>query len=131
MREQLGASGDFAWAYVIAHELGHHVQKQVGTSDEVQRLRAERPEDANALSVRLELQADCYAGVWANSVYRQGDLEDGDVQEAMQASEAVLGRSGQLRQLRRRPALEGSRPHDAEASGRLVTGELRPGPSVL
>jgi uncharacterized protein len=89
MRDQLGASGDFAWAYVIAHEIGHHVQQQVGTSDEVQRLRAERPEDANALSVRQELQADCYAGVWANTAYQQGDLETGDVQEAMAASAAV------------------------------------------
>ena len=89
MQDQLGASGDFAWAYVIAHEVGHHVQKQVGTSDEVRRLQSERPDDANALSVRQELQADCFAGVWANTIYEQGDLDAGDVQEAMTASAAV------------------------------------------
>jgi predicted metalloprotease len=89
MAAQLGASGDFAWAYVIAHELGHHVQHQLGTSDEVQRLRAEDASQANALSVRLELQADCYAGVWAQHVYAAGDLQAGDVEEAIRASEAV------------------------------------------
>jgi predicted metalloprotease len=89
MQDQLGAGGDFAWAYVIAHEVGHHVQVQTGTSDEVRRLSAEQPEEANALSVRQELQADCYSGVWANSVFRQGDLEDGDVEEAIRASGAV------------------------------------------
>ena len=89
MQSKLGASGDFAWAYVIAHELGHHVQQQLGTEAEVNRLRRERPEDANELSVRLELQADCYAGVWAHSVYQSGDLEEGDVEEAFAAAEAV------------------------------------------
>jgi predicted metalloprotease len=89
MARQLGAAGDFAWAYVIAHEVGHHVQQQLGTSDEVRRLQRERPDEANALSVRLELQADCYAGVWAHAVYRAGDLEPGDVQEAITASESV------------------------------------------
>ncbi len=89
MQRQLGASGDFAWAYVIAHEVGHHVQQQLGTSGEVSRLQRENPDQANALSVRLELQADCYAGVWAHSVYAAGDLEEGDVSEAVGASEAV------------------------------------------
>jgi uncharacterized protein len=89
MERQLGASGDFAWAYVIAHEVGHHIQQQLGTSGEVNRLRSERPDEANALSVRLELQADCYAGVFAHSVYARGDLEEGDVQEATRASAAV------------------------------------------
>jgi predicted metalloprotease len=89
MASQLGAPGDFAWAYVIAHEVGHHAQQQLGTSAEVQRLSAQQPEDANALSVRLELQADCYAGVWAHSVYKAGDLEEGDVDEAVTASAAV------------------------------------------
>ena len=89
MERQLGASGDFAWAYVIAHEVGHHVQQQLGTSGEVNRLRSEHPDEANALSVRLELQADCYAGVFAHSVYARGDLEEGDVQEATRASAAV------------------------------------------
>jgi predicted metalloprotease len=89
MAEQLGAQGDFAWAYVIAHEMGHHVQQQLGTSDEVRRLAGEQPSKKNELSVRQELQADCYAGVWANTVYREGDLETGDVDEAVNASEAV------------------------------------------
>jgi len=89
MSDRLGAPGDFAWAYVIAHEIGHHVQQQLGTSDEVERLRREDPGQANALSVRLELQADCYSGVWAHTVFRRGDLEEGDVGEAVAASEAV------------------------------------------
>jgi predicted metalloprotease len=89
MAEQLGAQGDFAWAYVIAHEMGHHVQQQLGTSDEVRRLEGEQPSKRNQLSVRQELQADCYAGVWSNTVYRHGDLEPGDVEEAVNASEAV------------------------------------------
>src|SRR3954471_1615256 len=63
MESRLGAPGDFAWAYVIAHEVGHHVQQQLGTSNEVSRLQRQNSSDANALSVRLELQADCYAGV--------------------------------------------------------------------
>ena len=89
MERELGAPGDFAWAYVIAHEVGHHVQQQLGTSDEVTRLRREQPGEANALSVRLELQADCYSGVWAHSIFAAGDLEKGDVAEATRASAAV------------------------------------------
>jgi uncharacterized protein len=89
MRRQLGAPGDFAWAYVIAHEMGHHVQNEEGISDEVDAQRREHPDEANALSVRLELQADCYAGVWASTVFAQGDLQQGDLQEAFTAAEAV------------------------------------------
>lgn len=89
LTNQLGASGDFAWAYVIAHEMGHHVQDEIGTSDEVHRLEQADPANANELSVRLELQADCYAGVWGNTVFQQGDLERGDVDEAVKASAAV------------------------------------------
>src|SRR5215218_4892691 len=87
MENQLGAPGDFAWAYVIAHEVGHHVQNLRRTDDEVRRLQQEDPEQANPLSVRLELQADCYAGVWAHAVFDQ--LDDGDLAEAIRASEAV------------------------------------------
>jgi predicted metalloprotease len=87
MQNQLNASGDFAWAYVIAHEMGHHVQQQLGTSDQVNQAQRENPDQRNELSVRLELQADCYSGVWAKSVYKQ--LEPGDVEEAMTASRAV------------------------------------------
>ena len=89
MQSQLGAGGDFAWAYVIAHEVGHHIQHELGTSDEVRTLQRESPDEANELSVRLELQADCYAGVWASTVFAQGDLERGDIREALRASEAV------------------------------------------
>ena len=87
MQNQLNASGDFAWAYVIAHEMGHHVQQQLGTSDQVSQLQREHADQRNELSVRLELQADCYAGVWAASVFKQ--LEPGDIDEAMNASRAV------------------------------------------
>jgi predicted metalloprotease len=87
MERQLNASGDFAWAYVIAHELGHHVQQQLGTSAQVDKIRRSDPDKANDASVRLELQADCYAGVWASTVFDQ--LEDGDIEEAINASEAV------------------------------------------
>jgi uncharacterized protein len=89
MESQLDAGGDFAWAYVIAHEVGHHVQQQLGTSDQVNRIRREEPDRANEASVRLELQADCYAGVWAHTVFEAGDLHPGDIEEAMRASEAV------------------------------------------
>lgn len=89
MKRQLGAPGDFAWAYVIAHEMGHHVQRLTGTSSEVDRLSGADPGEANELSVRQELQADCYAGVWASTVYAAGDLEAGDIDEAFTAAEAV------------------------------------------
>ncbi len=89
MKRELGASGDFAWAYVIAHEMGHHVQNLTGTSARVDALSDENPDDANELSVRQELQADCYAGVWASTIFAQGDLEEGDIEEAFNAAESV------------------------------------------
>ena len=89
MERQLGASGDFAWAYVIAHEMGHHVQRLTGTSSQVDKLSSQTPDEANELSVRQELQADCYAGVWAATVFEQGDLEPGDLDEAFGAAESV------------------------------------------
>jgi uncharacterized protein len=89
MERQLGARGDFAWAYVIAHEVGHHVQNVDGTNAEVTNLQRSEPDEANELSVRLELQADCYAGVWAATVFAEGDLEEGDLEEAFTAAEAV------------------------------------------
>jgi len=87
----LGAAGDFAQAYVLAHEVGHHVQNLLGTSGEVQQMRQRAgPSESNALSVRLELQADCYAGVWAHHAERmQHILEQGDVEEALGAASAV------------------------------------------
>jgi predicted metalloprotease len=91
LRERFRAPGDFAQAYVIAHEVGHHVQNLVGTSREVERLRAGRSEaDGNALSVLLELQADCYAGVWAHHADRARQvLEQGDVEEGLAAAAAI------------------------------------------
>jgi hypothetical protein len=89
MERQLGARGDFAWAYVIAHEVGHHIQNVDGTNAEVTDIQRSEPDEANELSVRLELQADCYAGVWAATVFAEGDLEEGDLEEAFDAAEAV------------------------------------------
>ena len=92
MSDQLGASGDFAWAYVIAHEMGHHVQRELGTSDVVRRLEQENPDQRNALSVRLELQADCYAGVWAAHAVETGYIEDltsQDISDGLDAAAAV------------------------------------------
>jgi predicted metalloprotease len=86
---RFGAPGDFAQAYVIAHEMGHHVQTLLGTNAAVQRESREDPDVANELSVRLELQADCFAGVWGASVAERGILEPGDVEEGIAAAEAV------------------------------------------
>lgn len=84
------APGDFAQAYVIAHEVGHHIQSLTGTMQKVTSYQQRLPEaQSNMLSVRLELQADCYAGVWANYVQRQGKLEVGDIDEAIRAAAAV------------------------------------------
>ena len=88
LRQQLGAPGDFAQAYVIAHEVGHHVQQQLGIEQKVSELRQRLPAaQANQLSVRLELQADCLAGVWAhNTATQRRTLEEGDIEEAMNAA---------------------------------------------
>jgi predicted metalloprotease len=89
LHDRFGAPGDFAQAYVIAHELGHHVQNVTGTAGEVRQMQQARPGQANALSVRLELQADCYAGIWANSTSQRQILEQGDVEEALGAAAAI------------------------------------------
>jgi predicted metalloprotease len=89
LSRRFGAPGDFAQAYVLAHELGHHVQHLVGTDAQVRQLQESRPQAANDLSVRLELQADCYAGVWANSTEQRRLLQAGDVDEALGAASAV------------------------------------------
>ena len=91
MQRQLGASGDFAWAYVIAHEVAHHVQTQLGIMERVDALRSRSSrEEGNALSVRVELQADCFAGVWANRADRaRGILERGDIEEGLNAASAI------------------------------------------
>jgi len=91
LRSRFQAPGDFAQAYVIAHEVGHHVQKLMGTSDMVQKQRTRLNErDYNQLSVRLELQADFYAGVWAHHAQQMRQiLEEGDIEEALRAANAI------------------------------------------
>lgn len=89
LRSRFGAPGDFAQAYVLAHEIGHHVQHLLGLTDRVRAGQERRPANANALSVRLELQADCLAGVWAHSTSERRLLEEGDVEEALGAASAV------------------------------------------
>jgi hypothetical protein len=89
LKQKFGASGDFAQAYVLAHELGHHVQHLLGTDAQVRRLQEQHPDQANQLSVRLELQADCYAGVWAHSTDTRGKLQQGDIDEALNAASSV------------------------------------------
>jgi len=96
LRRRFGASGDFAEAYVVAHELGHHVQSLLGTDSRVRQLQSRNPSETNELSVRLELQADCYAGVWAHATNQAGrsaqghmELESGDLEEGLRAASAI------------------------------------------
>jgi hypothetical protein len=91
LRDRLGAPGDFAQAYVIAHEVGHHVQNLLGIADRVHTARSRRSQgEANALQVRMELQADCLAGVWANNAQRARQiLESGDIEEGLNAASAI------------------------------------------
>jgi predicted metalloprotease len=91
LSQRFGAPGDFAQAYVIAHEVGHHVQNLLGTAEKVHAAQQRAsPVDANALSVRMELQADCYAGVWAHHASRSRQLlEAGDFQEGIDAASAI------------------------------------------
>jgi len=89
LRQRFGAPGDFAQAYVIAHEIGHHVQHILGVERETRRGQSENPEQANALSVQMELQADCLAGVWAHTTQARNLLEKGDTEEALNAAAAI------------------------------------------
>jgi predicted metalloprotease len=89
LQSRFGAPGDFAQAYVIAHEFGHHVQNLLGVSDDVRSAQQEDPGNANELSVRLELQADCFAGIWAHSAFEENLLESGDLEEGLAAAAAV------------------------------------------
>jgi predicted metalloprotease len=86
---RFGAAGDFAQAYVIAHEIGHHVQKLVGTEAKVQQLRAYNPSAGNRLSVALELQADCYAGVWGHATAQRKIIDEADVAAGLRAAASV------------------------------------------
>jgi predicted metalloprotease len=92
LHQRFQAPGDFAQAYVVAHEVGHHVQNLMGTSEQVQQMRQAASEtEGNALSVMLELQADCYAGIWAHHAERSRDIvvETGDYEEALRAASAI------------------------------------------
>ena len=89
LSKRFGAPGDFAQAYVLAHEYGHHIQQQLGIEEKVRAESQNNPDEANELSVRLELQADCFAGLWGKSAFDAGILEDGDLDEGITAAEAV------------------------------------------
>ena len=89
LEQRFGAKGDFAQAYVIAHEIGHHVQKQLGISDRVATGRASAQRGEEGASVRLELQADCFAGIWAHASEQKHILDPGDIDEALTAAAAI------------------------------------------
>ena len=89
LHRRFGASGDFAQAYVIAHEFGHHIQNVLGIDEQMRRAQQRRPDLQNELSVRLELQADCLAGVWGRSTAERNILEEGDVEEGLNAAAAI------------------------------------------
>jgi predicted metalloprotease len=96
LRRRFRASGDFAEAYVVAHELGHHVQSLLGVESRMRQLQSRNPTETNELSVRLELQADCFAGVWAHATNKSGrssqgqvELEGGDLEEGLRAAAAI------------------------------------------
>jgi predicted metalloprotease len=89
LKQRFGAPGQFAQAYVLAHEIGHHVQKIIGVEARLRQMTEDNPREQNALSVRMELQADCLAGVWAHSTQERNLLEQGDIQSALGAASAV------------------------------------------
>ena len=90
MKKNLGGGGDFAQGYVLAHEVGHHVQNLLGINQEVRQLQANASKkEANQLSVKMELQADCFAGVWGHSMQNKGILDIGDVEQALKTAEAI------------------------------------------
>jgi len=89
LRNRFGAPGEFAQAYVIAHEIGHNVQKLLGIEGKVQQLRQQDPSQANPLSVRLELQADCFAGVWGKSTEQRKIIDESDIEAGLRAAAAV------------------------------------------
>jgi hypothetical protein len=89
LKQRFGAPGDFARAYVLAHEVGHHVQNLLGTERKVRQLQQSNPDAANALSVKMELQADCYAGIWGFQAAKKGMLDPGDVEQGLTAASAI------------------------------------------
>ncbi|HQS69606.1 MAG TPA: neutral zinc metallopeptidase, partial [Novosphingobium sp.] len=104
MDQQMGAGGDFARVYVMAHEYGHHIQNVLGTSTQMRQMQQRSPSQANRLSVALELQADCYAGVWAGK--NRDRIEPGDIEEGMRAAHQI-GDDALMKAAGRRPAEEG------------------------
>lgn len=122
-----GAPGDFAQAYVLAHEVGHHIQTLTGKSAEVRTLQARVSEiQGNALSVKLELQADCYAGVWGHHAAQKGLLSDGDMQEGLAAAHAI-GDDRLQRQARGHVTPDSFTHGSSEERGRWLTIGLRSG----
>ena len=130
LSQRFGAPGDFAAAYVIAHEIGHHVQSVLGDERRIREKQQQDPQNANRYLVQLELQADCYAGVWANSASERGLLEPGDLQEGLGAAAAVgddrLGArsreqwthgSSELREKWFRTGFDSGNPRDCDTSG--------------
>ena len=89
LQNQFGATGDLAAQYIVAHEYGHHVQNLTGVSEQVRQFQSANPSRANAASIALELQADCFAGTWANSADERGLLGQGEINEALNAAAAV------------------------------------------
>ncbi len=89
LANRFGAAGEFAQAYVLAHEIGHHVQRRLGIESKVRQLQQRNPQAANQLSVRLELQADCLAGIWGHSTSQRNILEEGDVEAGLRAAAAI------------------------------------------
>ena len=89
LRTRFGAPGEFAEAYVVAHELGHHVQNLLGIEAKVSRLRRQEPSEANPLSVRTELQADCFAGVWGHSTEQRNIIDQSDIDQGLRAAAAI------------------------------------------
>lgn len=111
MEQLLGASGDFARAYVMAHEFGHHVQTITGLSDQIRSAQSQNPSQANSLQVRMELQADCYAGVWA--ARNKERIEAGDIEEGLNAAHSI-GDDTLMKKSGRRP-VEASFTHGSSA----------------
>jgi uncharacterized protein len=111
MEAKLGAGGDFARAYVIAHEFGHHIQTITGVSEQIRSAQAQRPNRANQLQVRMELQADCYAGVWA--ARNRDKIEPGDMEEGLNAAHSI-GDDTLMKSAGRRP-VEASFTHGSSA----------------
>jgi len=89
LKQRFGAPGEFAEAYILAHEIGHHVQKLLGIEGKVRAAQQQNPQSANQLSVRLELQADCFAGVWGHSTQQRNLLDPGDIDSGLKAAAAV------------------------------------------